>query len=441
MELMVYIAILGIVVLVAGQAFSNSTKFRVRTTNMLKANDVSERIVEMFSEDISQMGAKTYKKDGGALNPDKFEKVSAVFMDTVGISGGKPDSSSFAVNEDRDSLTTRRIRYSDAGDYEAVEEVAWFKRGKSLYRSCKSIALNEGVTAPDDCPEENSPDVLIADHVDTFEIFAAKPNVLSDVNKSAAENSIVLPLNVAGTTERRFRLVPRFGETSGETSSQVRPLTFDPPDGGVKQTLSGFYGNYDDDPDVLAPKPEHPQTHQVFVALANTGVSVQSGDYWKDACSKVTLDSLTEYEISFKVLYNADDSRLFCPGRDHAAVGFRKVDGSTIAGLDDFLFYAPVTIEEPEKRSFRFNVNQTVRNVCVAFTFASYSPAPNGKISISNFILKKVENSNYDFSNATISPADKQNVKALKLHLVVNLGNETSNISQTIAVPSNGPRD
>ena len=34
MELLVYIAIVGIVVIVAGQAFSNSTKMRVRTQSM-----------------------------------------------------------------------------------------------------------------------------------------------------------------------------------------------------------------------------------------------------------------------------------------------------------------------------------------------------------------------------------------------------------------------
>ncbi|MBR2075781.1 MAG: type II secretion system protein, partial [Fibrobacter sp.] len=37
MELVVYMAIMGIIVLVAGQAFSNSTKFRVRTQNMIRA--------------------------------------------------------------------------------------------------------------------------------------------------------------------------------------------------------------------------------------------------------------------------------------------------------------------------------------------------------------------------------------------------------------------
>lgn len=44
MELVVYIAMIGIVVLIAGEAFSNSTKFRVRTQNMLKASEETSNV-------------------------------------------------------------------------------------------------------------------------------------------------------------------------------------------------------------------------------------------------------------------------------------------------------------------------------------------------------------------------------------------------------------
>lgn len=44
MELVVYIAMIGIVVLIAGEAFSNSTKFRVRTQNMLKASEEASNV-------------------------------------------------------------------------------------------------------------------------------------------------------------------------------------------------------------------------------------------------------------------------------------------------------------------------------------------------------------------------------------------------------------
>ena len=60
MELLVYMAIVGIVVLVAGQAFSDSTKFRVRTQNILKAGEAANVAAELMKEDVAQMGAKSY---------------------------------------------------------------------------------------------------------------------------------------------------------------------------------------------------------------------------------------------------------------------------------------------------------------------------------------------------------------------------------------------
>ena len=58
MELVVYMAMIGIVVLVAGQAFSDSTKFRVRTQNMLRASEEAENVANLFKDDVAQMGAK-----------------------------------------------------------------------------------------------------------------------------------------------------------------------------------------------------------------------------------------------------------------------------------------------------------------------------------------------------------------------------------------------
>lgn len=441
MELMVYIAILGIVVLVAGQAFSNSTKFRVRTTNMLKANDISERVVEMFSEDVSQMGAKTYKSQGDASNPDRFEKIPEVYMDADGVLGSR-DSSSYALNAEKDSLMIKRVRYNDADSFMSVEEVSWFKRGNSIYRLCKTTKKASGITVPEDCPENNPPEVLIADYVDTFEILPAKPGVVDSAGISAAEKSLVLPVasTGAGTSMRQFRLVPRFDMTSHE-GAELIPLTVSPADGGTMQGLSGFAGNYDSTNST--PITNGKKAHQVFVSKANTGVLIQDGEHWKTLCSKVTLDSAVEYEISFKVPYSEDDSRLFCPGRDHAAVGFRKLDGSLVDGLSDFLFFPPASSEDPPRRSFRFSVKQKTKDVCIAFTFATYSPATSGKISISDLTFKKVESSNYDFKDDAFIPTteEKQNVKAFMVHLVINRGGEKSNVLQTVATPSNGPKD
>ncbi|WP_290920267.1 prepilin-type N-terminal cleavage/methylation domain-containing protein [Fibrobacter sp.] len=439
MELMVYIAILGVIVLIAGNAFSDSTRFRIRTQNMLKANEVATAAASMFVEDISQTGAKSYKTAGDINTPDKFETSSLVYMDP---DGSVPDSSSFSIvrRNNGDSLTVRRVRFDSNGEYEAVEEVSWFKRRNSIYRSCKTLDIKTGVTAPDECPTENMPEVEIVSGVDSFIVVPARPVVVGDAGVSAAVKSIVLPEVNSGASEYPFKLLPRFtGATS--TGPQYFALASNPTDGGVSQELSGFKTNY-----IAGSHSENAsgkKVGQVFVGRANTGLTAVNGDDWKTFCSKVTLDSTAEYEISFKIPYSKDNSRLFCAGRDHASVGFRTATGDKIAGLEDFLFYPPVSKLEPALRAFRFRPPNSVKNACLAFSFASYAPDGGGRITINDLFLKKIESSNYNFDDKTYDPAttDKQNVKAFQLRIVVTVGGETGEILQVAPMPSNGPED
>lgn len=436
MELMVYIAILGVIVLVAGHAFSDSTRFRIRTQNMLKAGEVATAAASMFVEDISQTGAKSYKTAGDINTPDRFEQSSLVFMDP---DGSVPDSSSFKLvrRNNGDSLTIRRVRYGANGEYEAVEEVSWFKRRNSVYRTCKTLDIKTGLTAPDICPSRDVPEVEIVSNVDSFIVVPAQPVVIGDVNASAAVKSIVLPEVNSGASEYPFKLLPRYaGSTT--TGPQYFALASNPTDGGTSQELSGFQTNY-----IRTSHSENAagkMVGQVFVGRANTGLTAVNGDDWKHLCSKITLDSTAEYEVSFKIPYSKDNSRLFCPGRDHASVGFRTTTGDKVAGLEDFLFYPPVSKLEPAQRAFRFRPPNSVKNVCLAFSFASYAPEAGGRITINDLFLKKVEGSNYNFDDKSYDPAttDKQNVKAFQLRLVVSMGGETGEILQVAPMPSNG---
>ena len=435
MELMVYIAILGVIVVVAGRAYSNSTKFRIRTQNMLKANEVAESVAAMFVDDIAQTGAKSYKTAGDATHPDQFGVSSLVYMDPT---GSVPDSSSFSIvrRNNGDSLAVRRVRYDKNGYYEAVEEVSWYKRRNSIYRSCKTIDIKSGGTAPTECPLKDASVVEIIANVDSFIVVPAQPVVISDGSTSAFSKSVVLPVVNSGATEFPFRLISRYGNDG--SGAKYYALSVDPADGDELQTLAGFVTNYSSGENASGKK-----VGQAFVARANTGIVSTGGDDWRNLCSKVTLDSTMEYEISFKVDHVADNSRLFCPGRDHASVGFRTQTGDKVAGLDDFLFYPPIDPAEPSRRAFRFRVMNSVKNVCLAFTFASYSPASGGTITIRNLLLKKVEGSNYNFDDRSYDPSttDKQNVKAFQLRVVANIGGETGEILQVAPAPSNGPGD
>jgi prepilin-type N-terminal cleavage/methylation domain-containing protein len=78
-ELMVYIALLGGIVLIAGKAFSDSSKMRMRTQSMLQASEIAEKVAVIFKADVAQTGAKTSMEDGtsesGAEYGNKFSNI------------------------------------------------------------------------------------------------------------------------------------------------------------------------------------------------------------------------------------------------------------------------------------------------------------------------------------------------------------------------------
>lgn len=438
-ELMVYIGLLGVVVVIAGIAFSDSTKFRLRSEGMIKANATASDVASFMLEDVGQTGAKVAKY-ATATSLDGFESKDSLYLDPDNASAVAKDSSSYRISKsctncNTDTLTVRRVRYNDAGEFVAVEEVRWFTVGRKLFRGCRTIN-NTSSTADADCPvKDRVADIIpveIADNVDTFKVVPAKPRVISDGTNSANDKSYLLPGTSASV--KNFRLVPRYGE------GDFMPVTVSPAAGGINVTLSNFATNYDFE--LMQPIVDGKKANQVFVAEASGANS--SNNSWKDLCLKVDLEPHVEYEIAFSAPYDMNPSRMFCPGRDYAAVGFRTADGAKVAGLDDFNFFMPASATEKPTRSIRFNVKQQVNDVCMAFTFASYSPlAANGKISLQDVALRKVETSNFNFDDEDYVPliSDKMNVKALMLKLVVKYNGESSIVKQIIPIPSNGPRD
>ena len=92
----------------------------------------------------------------------------------------------------------------------------------------------------------------------------------------------------------------------------------------------------------------------------------------------------------------------------------------------------------------RFSVGEKIDKVCLAFTFVSYSPiAANGKVTISELRLKKVESSNYkfDYPDGALDVKDKANVKALRLVFGVQRNGEEGSDTLIVRIPSNGPKD
>lgn len=423
-ELMVYIALLGGIVLIAGQAFSDSTKMRVRTQSMLQANQNAGNVSSILKEDIAQLGAKSSQELTAAdATMDAFstDHMREVFMDPNNADNAKKDSSSYHIgnNNDLDTLILKRIRYDQDGHYVAVDSIFWYVDEGVLKRGCKTVT---GTEDADLCPSNQPNVVSMSDGIQKFNVIAAEPGATETTSRLLPE---------ADTSKHEFRLVPRYGDYN------LAYTNVDPINGGTTVSLSGFATNYnfENQEPILDGK----NSNQVVFAPKNGN----SGN-WKALCKKVTIDANTEYEISFSMPYSSDASRLFCPGRDYMAVGFRRQsDGTRPNEIADFTFYPPTHAGASEgKRKFRFRTNNKIEDVCLAFTFASYSPVvANGKISFSEIVLKKVESSNYTFSGNAIDPRDKKNVKALRIELAVGVRGETSNQVLVIPIPSNGTKD
>ena len=443
MELVVYMAIVGIIVLIAGNAFTDSTKFRIRTQNMLRATQEAENIATLFKADVAQMGAKSSMQARGADGEDDiFSGVQKiVYMDTI-----NGDSSSFrlspevpAVGQSLDTLTFRRLRYSTTGTYEAAEEIQWFLVNHVLRRQCLILDKVDGASDENCAPKGTDREAIVryavemATDVEKFNILPAKPSV--SLEGVGATTQIFPPAGNA------FRLVARF---DGELYKSPNV----PMDGGTSITIGNFASNYHPDGTV----PDDKVKNELY-AFPNTGLN---GD-WQALCSNnaegyhFTFNPKQEYELSFKLQYSDNNARMFVPGKDHMAVGFRTSEGHEITGLEDFLFYPPTAATGDNlKRAMRFTVQDTVKGACIAFTFSMFSPlAARGNVTIESLKLNKIASSGYVFDKTVtnVPKVDKKNVKALKLDLEISRGKkkdgkgETGAVDIVIPTPSNGPRD
>lgn len=451
MELMVYMAILGIIVIVAGRAFTDSTKFRVRTQNILRATQEVENVATLFKADVAQMGAKSSKEAGEAAGGSAFGDNFSAIYENVYMDMANNDSSSFRIDTTNNfsDLTFRRIRYGEDGHYKAVEEISWFvdlnenDSTAVLKRSCRTIAgeadsvicPNRDVTAARDSAVEIS-------GITSFEVLAPAPVT------GAAVQLFPTPGNT-------FRLIPR---TDGEDYFTINTENADHEEKGADSiiTISGFHSNYDNAAGQL--KADHNNMNQVY--------AVNSEDFagsWKEFCQnrgQIPFQEGHTYEISFEVPFtnmSPDPNvplQVFVPGEDHMSVGIRDMNGNFLMNaavdppqkvIDDFLFFPPYNSDGSGLRRMRFTVPTDVTG-CVAFTFACYSPkASQATLKIKNLKVTEIPGLNYDFDQAydpEAHKADKQNIKALKLKLQITRGvGETGFVEVVVPVPSNGPRD
>ena len=471
MELLVYMAVIGIIVLVAGQAFVDATKFNVRTRNMITASQQSNDISGLLKEDLAQMGTKSWKEDVSGIAA--FHIDSNVFM-SVGPGVSVIDSSSYELireaDEERsgDSIRFRKMAYNESGAFIGVQEVTWSLRNYNasdstgtLIRSCKTISG----TGTGDCPKDETVEVTVAEDVSKFFITPSIPGpaeVGSSSSTVLGEDGMIFPEPGSSSSAGiQFRLLPRSGNhtdvASGKSYRFVGSVS--PTNGGETITVSNMETNFSESG---TPVSVHKVTSLYVAEVAETpagpagpaGPTPPAGpigpEDWKTKCYEFTFKPGDVYSFEFRLSYMTNNMRLFQPGKDLFALGLRKkTDGSRIATakVNDFMIYPPTSMKATQYRYGKFSVAGTAPvKACLAFTIALYSPLTDeGSISIKKFHVNKELAETYHFPTGAgfysynpVDPEDKKLVKAFMIRMEVNSHREKSVLETEIHVPSNG---
>jgi len=412
-ELLVYVSLLGVIILIAGRVFSDSTSFRLRTQNMLMATEEANKVAILIEEDLSSMGSKSWKTV--SASSDSFNVETTVYIDPDNADDTKKDSSSFLLTRGggKDSIVFRRTEYHANGSFSSVQEIAWFLKGTSLWRSCKTL---EG-TATTVCTKDAIPEpVLMAQNVETFSLTPGMPGSGPDT---------LFPSSAGAG----FRLLKRVG--GNFVDANIDPEV----PGGTSILISGLAHNYNyvtNEPDSL-----NKIANELYVHphSANTVT-------WGN-CQEFTFLPKTPYAIKMNVPYLKNNITMFRPSYDHMAIGLRKTNGNLIPNVTDYAFYPSFSNSSKSERYIEFMLSDTTK-ACIAFTIALYSPLlDNSSIQIENLTVLHLSNRSYQFGTFSDNVTDltlKKNVKAFKLHLKVINRNESGEVESIIPVLNNGEK-
>ena len=455
-ELLVYMAVISIVVLVAGQALVDSSKFNSRTRLMVTAAQVANNVSSLLKEDIAQMGVKSWEKDstlsvgGASTTVAWFHVDSTVYMDVSAADATAHDSSSYELKRGdggkNDTLIFRKIAYNPKGEYVGVQEIKWYLRESwnkdlpSLTRHCKTISG----TGFDDCPkDEYGLNVIIAENVEEFSVVPSIPGPasLSGSSSSVSEDGLIFPEPESSSSSgTRIRLLPRSGACDGFecVGSVVHGEDFS------YEKLTNFQTNFDLSAAATQSRSEF------YVAEASYDAAT-----WSSNCYEFTFKPREVYSFEFDMDLGDETNniRMFQPGKDYFSFGLRKKsDGSRIAGISDFVIYPPGSMEAAVMRYNKFSVaGSSDVKACLAFTLALYSPrtAMGSFITLKNFKVFRSLSDVYHFPSEAnfytynTDPADvnaKKRVKAFKVRALIDESGEKSLVETEIPVPSNGAR-
>jgi len=139
-ELLIYIALLGLVSLLIGKQFKSLTDNYAKGKQVSRQQSDARDVVTMISREIRNTGLKVYLQSSGT---DSYTRVVA-----PGVINGSGDSSSFThtQGDPGDGLTILKAHLSSAGALLGIDTVHYYLEGNSLRREYRTAGSSPAIS-------------------------------------------------------------------------------------------------------------------------------------------------------------------------------------------------------------------------------------------------------------------------------------------------------
>lgn len=408
-ELLVYIVIATIIVGIAGQAFLDATKLRIRTTRLLETSMGTGDIMGYLEEDVRRMGLKASMPPTTAISSGASSSSAVGLSYASGVywntSSSSQDSSSFLAAPGTigsvkrlDTITFRTAIFS-SGSCSGWEEVQYSVDASSqLNRKSTLYTLANVVSS-------SASSTVMVNNVTAFEVQYGVWQLDSTIYYAALQADCAT--TVAGTLP----------------APNIACL--------------GIVGSPSTSP-VLA------TTGNAQVAILPPGV--QFDLKMQIGSTEEKFDSLqggATYRVQFGVASNDSAYLNYRPDLDYMGVRIVNSAGTAlVTGIPAFLFYSG-TDKSFKNRVFDMTPTETVLNSTLQFRFQTRSGSSgmdSAAFTFDSVRVSKIAQSQMNWQDGFTSAkmADKRLVKSVKITISVDVKGTVSSMTRVIPVPNNG---
>ncbi|HSQ42766.1 MAG TPA: prepilin-type N-terminal cleavage/methylation domain-containing protein [Fibrobacteraceae bacterium] len=399
-ELLVYIVIAAIVVGIAGNAFLDATRLRVRSANLLKSSDNTTDAIQYLQEDIRRMGLKAslLTSSGASSSSAALVTLDSVYWSLGAASSASSDSSSFrgvAVvtspdNNRQDTLEFKAGIYDANGRITGWQQIRYWVNSNGVL--CRKVLV--------DSSHITSHDTVTVKMADSVAAFYIRYGVYSSDSVILANKSLA-----SSCASGSYCLSTLTGYPLSAASGYPLATTY--------SSSSAAFSQYR--------------------LLDTTGSGSTKGFEVKKGYT---------YRFNFVMSSNDSAAKYFRSDSDYIAVVISKGTGSTdsLQGTNPAQFYSALGTDDAT-RSFEFTPD-TSRTAGLYFRFRlrdSLYAATGAGFSLKSLSLTQIANDTLAWESTP--PTDgliKKRVKAIEINLSVNTKGTISTIKRVIPVPNNG---